>query len=112
MQLHPKTIEALRWKAGVASDSIEDNDPESLEWGAVSTSCYEASDAGTVEALRQCPRAKEELENYLGGDMPKSERVAIQRDLCRAGHYEVHDPESVSTRRPKTLMVDGTLFEV
>lgn len=112
MNLHPKTIEALRWKAGVAADSIEENDPETASWGEVSEQCYEAADAGTTEVLRHSMKAKAELDNYLMGDMPKSERVAIQRDLCRAGHYEVHDPESVSTHRMKTLMVDGTLFEV
>lgn len=112
MDLHRLTIKALEYKAGVAHDSIDPADPESDCWIPVERACRFVAQARTVDALAGTHRAKEELENYLDNDMSPAERRAIKADLCRAGWYPVHDPSAVSTRRLRTMKVDGVRYEV
>lgn len=112
MKLHRFTIEALEHKAAVAADTYEPADPETACWQFTEGECLAAVKGGTVEALKACRTAQAELENYLGSDMPQNERRAIERDLCRAGWYEIHNPEAVCTRRLRTLTVDGIRYDV
>ncbi len=119
MQLHPKTIEALEHKADVAGDTYDENDAETHGWKDTEAECRKAAAEGTTESLRPLKLAVDELFNYVGGSMPKAEETAILRDLCRVGFFEVHDAEGVANgsvqflgTRPRTLMVDGSLFEV
>jgi hypothetical protein len=112
VNLHHHTKDALHYKTDVARDTYDPRDEDSAEWQAVATGCATVASAGTTEALRVTPLALRELEDYLGGEMSPAERRAIQADLCRAGWYERHDPATVSTRRPRTLRVDGVRYEV
>lgn len=109
-KLHPLTVEALTHKASVASDTFDASDAETNWCLAVERECLAVAKAGTHDALRASKEAKEELENYLGGDMPPRETTAIVSDLCRAGWYEQHNPNSVSTRRVKTRTVEGVRY--
>ena len=109
-KLHELTIEALCYKAGVAADTYDPTDAET-NWAKVADEqCRAVATAGTVAALKSSKVGKEELENYLGGDMPPREQTAIVSDLCRAGWYDKHDPNSVSTRRVKTRTVEGARY--
>lgn len=110
MQLHKLTIEALRYKAATASETFDATDPETNWCLATEHECNTVADAGTGAALKASKEAKEELENYLGGDMSPREITAIVSDLCRAGWYEKHNPNSVSTRRVKTRTVGGVRY--
>lgn len=110
MQLHKLTIEALRHKATVASETFDATDPETNWCLVTERECNAVADAGTDAALKASKEAQEELENYLGGDMPPRETTAIVSDLCRAGWYEQHNPNSVSTRRVKTRTVEGVRY--
>ena len=109
--LHKLTIEALRHKATVASDTFDATDPETNWCLASERECNAVADAGTDAALKVSKEAQEELENYLGGDMTPCETTAIVSDLCRAGWYEQHNPNSVSTRRVKTRTVEGVRYD-
>ena len=108
--LHKLTIEALRHKATVASDTFDATDPETNWCLAAERECNAVASAGTHAALKVSKEAQEELENYLGGDMSPRETTAIVSDLCRAGWYEQHNPNSVSTRRIKTRTVEGVRY--
>ena len=106
MNLNPHTLAALEHKATVASDSYDAYDENTHTWADVFRRCK------VVTVLQANRVAMEELENYLGGEMSPGERRAIQADLCRAGWYDRHHPDSVSTRRLKTLLVDGKRYVV
>ena len=110
MNLSHWTIEALSWKATVASDSIVENDPETNCWIKVIDECTRVKNIGTVEALRKNKRALDELENYLLADLPPEETYAINKDLCRAGYHEVFNPKAVTTRKLRTMKVDGIQY--
>ena len=109
-KLHQLTVEALRHKAGVANETFDASDAETNWCLAVERECLAVANAGTHYALRASKEAKEELENYLGGDLPPRETTAIVADLCRAGWYEKHNPDAVCTRRVKTRTVEGVRY--
>lgn len=111
-KLNQHSIEALRHKADVATDTYDANDPETAEWLRVAVDCGHAAAKGTVEALRASKAAQDELDNYLNTGMPDKERRAIVRDLCRAGHFPVTNPNVVQwPRRIKTTTVDGVRYD-
>jgi len=113
MKLSKHTISALLFKADVANESIDEDDPE-CTWAETECACRNVAAIGTTEALNASPLAQEELENYIGSDMPQSERRAIQADMCRAG-VKGYDPVSENvtySSRPKTLLVDGKRYVV
>jgi hypothetical protein len=87
MKLHQLTIEALKHKAEVAAETYDPTDEETAWAKVADEQCRAVAAAGTTEALSQNPKAQDELENYLGGDMPPRETTAIVSDLCRSGYY-------------------------
>ena len=110
-KLHQLTVEALRHKATVANETFDSTDPETNWCLAAERECNAVADAGTDAALKASKEAKEELENYLGGDMSPRETTAIVADLCRAGWYEQHNPETFALgRRSKTRTFEGVRY--
>ena len=111
LNLHKMTVEALLHKAWVANETFDATDPETNWCLLTERECNVVASAGTHAALKASKEAQEELENYLGGDMTPCETTAIVSDLCRAGWYEQHDPNAVSTRRVKTRTVEGVRYD-
>ena len=110
-KLHQLTVEALRHKAGVANETFDAADAETNWCLAVERECLAVASAGTHDALRASKEAKDELENYLGGDMPPRETTAIVSDLCRAGWYNRFTPGTVALGRlPKTRTLEGVRY--
>ena len=112
MKLHQLTIEALLHKAGVAADTYDPADTETAWAKTADEHCRAVAQAGTVAALKVSGPAMDELENYLAADMPPRERTAIVSDLCRAGHYEKHNPNVVQLcgRPTKTRTIEGVRY--
>jgi predicted extracellular nuclease len=112
MKLHELTIEALKHKAEVAAATHDPADAETAWAQVAGEQCRAVAAAGTTDALNQNPKAQDELENYLAGDMPAGEMKAIVTDLCRAGHYMRTKPHAVTLgRRCKTRTVDGVKYD-
>lgn len=112
-KLHKLTVEALRHKATVASETFDADDHETNWCLASERECNAAAGEGAVAALRSSAVAMGELEDYLSGDMPPRERTAIVRDLCRAGWYSRYNPNAVvmfSLRGDKTRTIDGVRY--
>jgi hypothetical protein len=110
IKLHDLTVEALRHKASVASDTYDPADEETNWAKTADEQCRAVAITGTVDALKASKVAQEELENYLAGDMPPRELTTVVSDLCRAGAYELYDPNAVCTRRIKTRTVEGLRY--
>lgn len=73
----------------------------------------------TTERLGKCREACREIGDILTRDEYRTAAGAlntngrtITADLCRAGYCERFDPDTVSTRRPKTMVVDGVRYVV
>ena len=108
--LHKLTIEALLHKAWVANETFDATDPETNWCLITERECNAVADVGTHAALKASKEAQEELDNYLCANTDPREITAIVSDLCRAGYYDKHDPNAVSTRRIKTRTVEGVRY--
>jgi len=108
-------------------DCTAQGDHDSAEdWMPTRDALRRVSDTKTIAMLADERLARWELMRLLDGpeyrtatDRPTLQASDIVRDLCRAGHYEVHNPETVciSTgtglrRKPRTLRVDGILYDI
>ena len=93
MKLHKLTVEVLYHKA---------------QEGRIADACLAAVETGTPEGMSH--EAQYALSNYLEQDLPANETTAIVRDLCRAGWYEKHNPNSSTWQRIKTRIIDGVKY--
>ena len=115
--LHPHTIQELRWKLSAAHDSrytcVDSIDDETAtEWDVVIAALEHVLTIPTVKTLSLHTIAQVELDNSLTSDMPKDERRMILRDLCRAGWFPEKSPTAVCTHEVATIQVDGKRYEV
>ena len=109
--LHKMTLEVLLHKAWVANETFDATDPETNWCLITERECNAVAGLGTHAALKASKEAQEELDNYLCvTNSDPRETTAIVSDLCRAGYYDKHDPNSVSTRRIKTRTVEGVRY--
>ena len=119
MNLHTDTATAIDLRIGELDENCSDCDPDdAAEWSDTRAALRAVAEGKTTEALAANPLAGEELDSmlerdeYWSGDRRTAAHKHIVADMCRAGLNERHDPNAVSTRRPKTMTVDGVRYVV
>jgi hypothetical protein len=108
--MHKFTREALEHKLGVAEDSIGIYDLDEVELSDWKEVIADLEVALRDDSLRDHPLAAKELENYLSGDVSRSEARFLYKDLALTGFLEVFDPNAFYTSRPKLIQFNGVKY--
>lgn len=90
---------------------------DAATWSRTRTQLQAVLSAGTVDALRNAPDACRELGHCIDADEYHTDTgaynargYAVVDDLCRAGFFEIHDPATMCSRRPRTRVVGGVRY--
>jgi hypothetical protein len=90
-----------------------------MEWAAIRDSLDRVMSHRTVDTLRIEPLARLQVHRLTkrsdyrtDRNRPSIKAMDIVRDLCRAGHFKIYDAATNRDTKPRTLRVDGTLYDI
>ena len=119
-RMHDALVDRWIFACGCADHCHEVGDhAAAMKWTAIRDSLDRVMSHRTVDTLRiellarhQVHRLTERSDYRTDRNRPSLKAMDIVRDLCRAGHFKIYDAATYRDTKPRTLRVDGTLYNI